>query len=178
MFFHSLTDRAILRLVCPEDAMELFILTEANRDYLRQWLPWLDGTRVVDDTEKFIELMMQQYVAGEGLTALILVDEAIAGVVGYNCIDRINHVGYIGYWLGSNYQGQGLMTNSCRAIIEYGFAAIGLDRIVIACATKNNHSRAIPVRLGFIHEGTIRDAEWLYDHYVDHEIYALQRSQI
>lgn len=28
-------------------------------------------------------------------------------------------------------------------------------------------------RLGFINEGTIRDAEWLYDHSVDHVVYGL-----
>jgi ribosomal-protein-serine acetyltransferase len=33
--------------------------------------------------------------------------------------------------------------------------------------------RAIPLRLGFTHEGVIRDAEWLYNEFVEHDIYAL-----
>jgi ribosomal-protein-serine acetyltransferase len=175
IFPYQFNNRHTLRLLCPDDAAELFALTDINREYLRQWLPWLDRTQSVDDTEKFIELMLSQQAAQQSLTAVILYDGAIAGVVGHNKIDRLNHVGYIGYWLGAAYQGQGLMTTSCRALIEYSLTTLYLDCIVIACATKNHHSRAIPERLGFIHECTIQNAEWLYDRFVDHEIYALQR---
>jgi len=93
-------------------------------------------------------------------------------VVGYNQIDWQNRIGSIGYWLAEAYQGKGLMTTSCKALIDYGFGVLNLNRLVIACATENKPSRAIPKRLGFFHEGATRDAEWLYDHFVDHEIYA------
>ena len=65
------------------------------------------------------------------------------------------------------------MTESCRSLINYGFTTLKLNRIVIACATANHRSRAIPLRLGFIHEGVARDAEWLYNQFGDHDIYAL-----
>jgi ribosomal-protein-serine acetyltransferase len=100
----------------------------------------------------------------------------MAGVVGYNRIDWQNRVGYIGYWLAENYQGKGLMTSSCRAVIDYGFHSLNLNRMVIAAATENHRSRAVPERLGFIHEGTLREAEWLYDHFVDHAVLRLSAS--
>ena len=53
---------------------------------------------------------------------------------------------------------------------------MGLNRIEIRCATQNVRSRAIPERLGFKEEGLIRDAEWLYDHYVDHIVYGMLES--
>jgi ribosomal-protein-serine acetyltransferase len=173
---YQFNDRHILRLIYPDDAAELFSVTDANREYLRQWLPWLDRTQSVDNTEEFIELMLSQQAAQQSLTAVILYDGAIAGVIGHNKIDWLNRTGYIGYWLGAAYQGKGLMTISCRALIEYSFITLHLDRIVIACATKNHQSRAIPERLGFTHTGTTHNAEWLYDHFVDHQIYALRRS--
>ena len=40
-------------------------------------------------------------------------------------------------------------------------------------ATGNAKSRAVPERLGFRLEGVARQSEWLYDHYVDHAIYAM-----
>jgi ribosomal-protein-serine acetyltransferase len=49
---------------------------------------------------------------------------------------------------------------------------------VIACGVENKRSQAIPQRLGFTHEGTARQAEWLYDHFVDHQIYSLLRSDV
>jgi len=79
----------------------------------------------------------------------------------------------IGYWLGERFQGSGVMTKSCKALIEYAFRELKLNRVEIRCAEKNLRSRAIPERLGFVNEGMIREAEWLYDHFVDHVVYGV-----
>jgi len=63
------------------------------------------------------------------------------------------------------------MTISRKAVIDYGFEVLALNRMVINCASENSRSRAISERLGFTHEGTCRDAEWLYDRFVNHEVY-------
>jgi ribosomal-protein-serine acetyltransferase len=57
-------------------------------------------------------------------------------------------------------------------LIDHAFAALNLHRVAIVCATGNARSRAIPERLGLVYEGTLRGAEWLYSHYVDHAVYA------
>ena len=174
MFYKRVNDRTELRSLQLTDAEELFMLTDANRDYLRVWLPWLDRINAVADTKGFIEHILESNANNHGLTAAIWYEERIVGLVGYNHrIDNQNRIGYIGYWLAENYQGKGIMTNSCKAIIDYGFTTLNLNRIVIVCATENRASRAIPERLGFIHEGNAREAEWLYDLFVNHEVYAL-----
>ncbi len=172
MFYQRVNDRIELRLLQISDAAELFALTNANRDYLRTWLPWLDGTNSVADTKSFIESTLEPS-ANRGLAAAICDEGSIIGLIGYNHIDKQNRIGSIGYWLAENYQKQGIMTTSCQAICDYGFTTLNLNRLVINCATDNQASRSIPERLGFIHEGTIRDAEWLYDRFVNHEIYSL-----
>jgi ribosomal-protein-serine acetyltransferase len=68
------------------------------------------------------------------------------------------------------------MSASCRAVIAHGFGALGLHRVSIRCAVENRRSRAIPERLGFTFEGVARGSEWLYDHFVDHAIYGLLRT--
>jgi ribosomal-protein-serine acetyltransferase len=96
-----------------------------------------------------------------GFQAAILCDGRIAGLIGFHRIDWANRLTSLGYWLGEAWQGRGLMTASCQALIDHGFSALNLNRIAIGCATGNVRSRAIPQRLGFVHEGTLRDAEWL-----------------
>ena len=51
-----------------------------------------------------------------------------------------------------------------------------LNRIEIRAAIGNVKSQAIPEKLGFAKEGCVREAEWLYDHYVDHIIYGMLKS--
>ena len=175
MFSYRLNDRLKLRSLQLTDANELFMLTDVNRSYLRQWLPWLDRTITSADTRTFIRNTLEQFSKTEGVVAAICYDDHIIGVIGYNQIDWANRSGQIGYWLAESHQGNGIMTMACRHMLDYSFANLNLNRIVILCATENQRSRAVPERLGFRHEGTAYEAEWLYDHFVDHEVYAMLR---
>jgi ribosomal-protein-serine acetyltransferase len=173
MFVALISDDLELRLLQIEDAEELFALTDANRSYLRQWLPWLDLITQVEDTRDFVARTLKQFADHEALVAAICYGGKIVGLVGFNRIEQQDRVGYIGYWLAESARGQGIMTKSCESLINYGFTTLKLDRVVIACATENHRSQAIPLRLGFTHEGVVRDAEWLYKQFVEHDIYGL-----
>ena len=172
MFSHRLNADHSLREVALNDAEELFAVCDANRQYLRRWLPWLDRTRSSADIRSFIESSLRQNESNQGFQALILFQERIAGVVGFHRIDWASRNTSLGYWLAEPHQGRGLMTASCRVLVDHAFAALNLHRVTIACAPANTRSRAIPERLGFVHEGRLREVEWLYDHHVDHEVYS------
>jgi ribosomal-protein-serine acetyltransferase len=104
-------------------------------------------------------------------------EDRLAGVIGYDPIDWENRSTELGYWLGEEYQGKGLVTAACRALVEHAFGELGLNRVVISCATENEKSCAIPERLGFRREGIERQAEWLYDRFVDHVTYSALASE-
>ena len=101
----------------------------------------------------------------------------LAGVIGYAGIDWPNRTTGIGYWLGAAFQGRGLVTKACRALIAYAFTELKLNRVEIRCAPGNQKSCAIPKRLGFTEEGTLREVEWLYDHFVDLVVYGMLASE-
>ena len=176
MFFREITPDIKLSLSIPQYGDELFQLTQKNRDFLRQWLPWLDEVKQASDTREFIELQLQRFQQGEALHISIFYQEKIVGVLGYNQIDSVNSTGYIGYWLGQEYNGKGIMTKSVRELINLGQSYYSLNRIDIRCAIDNYRSRAIPERLGFSNEGVIRHAAKVYGKYQDHVIYGLLRS--
>ena len=177
MFSRLLTDSLRISLSIPQYAEELFTLTDRNRLFLRQWLPWLDNTRTADDTKRFLDLQIQRFSRGNSLHVTVFLDGVIAGVAGFNSLDRTNGIGYIGYWLGEEFTGKGIMTTVVRDLIEVGTSHYFLQKIDIRCATGNLRSRAIPERLGFSHEGTLRRAERVYDRWFDHEVYALLINQ-
>lgn len=177
MFSFRLDEEAELRLLEEHQAAELFLLTDRNRSHLRRWLPWVDATTSVEVTRKFIKNALKQFATGRGFQAGLWYHSRMAGVIGYHKIDWFNRKTSLGYWLGMEFQGKGLMTKACQAMLDYAFHELKLNRVEIRCATENKRSRAIPERLGFVQEGISRQAEWLYDHYVDHVIYGILASE-
>ncbi|HUE17536.1 MAG TPA: GNAT family N-acetyltransferase [Planctomycetaceae bacterium] len=166
----------VLRPVSVDDAANLFALVDANRDYLRAWLPWLDATLCEADTRTFITAAIERERVGGGSVMLVQHDSAICGVAAFNRIEPLNQVCEIGYWLAERYQGRGVMTGSVSRLVRHAFEDLRLNRITISIAVENHRSRAIPERLGFKAEGMLRESEWLYDHFVDQVLYALIRS--
>ena len=156
-----------------QDAEILLPLVDHDRTYLREWLPWLDMTRTIDEMIAFIDAAVRQQASGLGFQAGIWQKNQMVGIIGYHHLEWANRSTCIGYWLGEAFQHNGIMTKACRALVEYAFEDWHLNRIEIRCAVGNLKSRAIPERLGFKKEGLLREAEWLYDHYVDHVVYGM-----
>ena len=177
MLSRILTDKIRVSLSIPQYATELYKLTDRNRAFLRQWLPWLDNISAEQDTCSFLKMQLQRFGRGEALHLTIFYEDEVAGVAGFNEIDSTNGIGYIGYWLGQSFNGRGIMTTVVRDLIGIGEEFYGLQKFDIRCATGNSRSRAIPERLGFSHEGTLRRAEKVYDQWFDHEVYALFSEQ-
>ncbi|WP_435002666.1 GNAT family N-acetyltransferase [Bacillus atrophaeus] len=173
MFLYKIDDDVSLKLPELKDAERVFELTDHSREYLRQWLPWLDETTSVEDTKGFIQSCLKSYAENKGLTTFILYKGSIVGTAGYNQINWTDKTAYIGYWLGKEYQGYGIMTKTAKALTDYAFQELKLNRVDIRAAEGNSKSRAIPERLGFVCEGRIRQAEWLYDRYADHIVYGM-----
>jgi ribosomal-protein-serine acetyltransferase len=170
-------DATSLRVLREADAAELYALTDSNRAYLRRWLPWVDVVTCEDDTRSFLATAAAQHKDGRGPTFGIVRGTALAGVVGFLPIDRVNRCGEIGYWLAEHEQGRGIMTASCRFVVRYGFLTLDLNRIQIAAGTGNTASRRIPERLGFKLEGILRGRENLYGTFIDHAMYSLLRRE-
>lgn len=177
MFFREIDEDLTVTLMQIKDASELFNLTDASRVYLREWLPWVDATTTVDDSRGFIEHTLLGYENKKSMTLAIRYKGDLVGTVSFNSLDWSNKVAYIGYWLGQGYQGNGIMTRVTQMLTDYAFMELDFNRVDIRAAFENKKSRSIPERLGFVEEGQIRQAEWLYDHYVDHVVYGMLASE-
>ncbi len=173
MLRHRLNEDSELRFLEPHHAEELFALTEANQEYLSEWLPWVKKNKEIEDSRKFIEATRQQFAENKGLHLGIFYRGKIAGVIGMHGIDWNNRSTSIGYWLGAEFMGKGLITLACRGLIDYSFGELKLHRIEIRCAVENKKSRSVPERLGFKEEGRIREAELLNNYFTDHIVYGL-----
>ena len=177
MFERTVDADVSLALLEEQHAPELFALLDANRAYLRQWLPWLDQNTKVQHTAAFIQASLRQFADRNGLACAIRSGGRIAGVIGLHRIDWPNRRTTVGYWVAESHQGRGLVTRACAGMLDYVFGELGLHHVEIGCAPGNTRSCAVPERLGFVREGVLRQREWLYDHFVDHVVYGMLASE-
>lgn len=173
----QLDKQITLQQLSDAHAEALFAAVDGHRSYLRKWLPWVDGTQTILDTRQFIAFTEKQFAVSGIVNMAILYDGQFAGTIGTHDINRENRSTSIGYWLAEDFQGHGLMTRSVARMVDYLFDVVKLHRIEIRAAIENTASRAIPERLGFTQEGIARESEWLYDHFVDHAVYALLEGE-
>ncbi len=173
MFYVAIRADLELHLLTEGHVQALFRLIEANRSELRQWMPWVDGTRTLEDTRRYVRFGLRQHARGSGMNAGVWYQNRLAGVISYNYIDQGKQQTEIGYWLGAAYQGHGLMTAACQAMTADAFSRLRLQRVEIRCAAHNLKSRAIPERLGFELEGIAPQLDWSSDHYIETVVYSM-----
>jgi len=167
----ELTDSARLRPLSEADADELYEVVDANRSYLAPWMPWAEGQTRAGALE-FIRVARDQAATDRGMQLALIVDDRIAGVIGYHSLDRENLRVSIGYWLAEHVQGGGLMTRAVSALIDHAFGPLGMHRVEIRSAVSNDRSRALCERLGLVEEGVLREAEAFTDRYHDLVVYS------
>jgi ribosomal-protein-serine acetyltransferase len=172
MFALVADDEVSLELAEERDAAAIFALVDANRDHLRPWMPWVDGTVTVADTAAFLRFVRGEYGAGRAFHCNLMYRGTICGGIGLNRIDRAHDKADLGYWVGADHQGLGIVTRATRALTTAAFRDLGLYRVAIQAAVDNVRSRAVPERLGFAFEGVLRGNEKVGDRYLDHATYA------
>lgn len=178
MFSRQITIDAELRLIEARHCEEVFAMVEKNRAHLRRWMPWVDGSKSVEDIRKWQQTGAEQFAKNNGFHAGIWHREKFVGTIGFHAMDWTHRKTSIGYWLDESSQGMGLMTAACRAMTRHALGELKLNRVEIRCAVGNGRSRGIPKRLGFTEEGRLREVEWLYDHFEDHIVYSLLAGEI
>ena len=166
-----------LHLARHELAEAIFAAVDSNRAHLRPWLPWVDSTKTVEDTKSFIRESMAHNSNGTRLTTFVLCGDNVVGSVGVVKFEKDHRSCEIGYWLGQEMQGRGIMTKACRCLIDYLFRKKNLNRIELKVASGNLRSQRLPQRLGFKCEGTLRQALSLYGQFHDVEVFGLLRRE-
>lgn len=166
-----------LELIEERHATFIFEMVNSNREYLRSWLSFVDKMQSLEFAENFVKGTMQRNLQGLEYAFIIIENEVMVGRVGVYKIDTQNKIGEIGYWIIENKQGKGIITRACRAMIDFCFNLLQLNRIEIKCGVGNTRSMAIAERLDFTLEGIIRQGELLYEQFIDLNLYSLLKTE-
>lgn len=165
------TDRLLLRPIVAEDAEDIYEYSRnANVGPNAGWKPHesIEETRLI---------MERVFINQEGVLGIILRESGkLIGSIGLVKDPKRENdkARMLGYAIGEAYWGQGFMTEAVRELLRYGFEELNLDLISAYCYSHNQRSRRVLEKCGFLHEGTLRQCEQLFDgNTYDHECYVL-----
>jgi ribosomal-protein-serine acetyltransferase len=154
----------------------IFSAIESNRTFLKKWLPFIDQTRKISDTEDFINSVLDKPFKQRDNVYAIWYKGEFAGLIAYKDTDRMNCKTELGYWMIEKFQGKGIMTKSVSKLIDFAFRNLNMNRIQIKVATGNFKSAAIPKRLNFQFEGIERHGEKHFNNFLNLEVYSFLKD--
>lgn len=161
----------------PHHAHALSKLVQHNLLHLQAYLPAVAELASLAEAHAYLEAVVEWGAAGQILEWYIFSGDVLCGSIRVKDIDTFDRKAAIGYFLGSQFAGQGYMTASVRVVLDYCFNVLQLNRIALHCAATNAPSMAVAARLGFTLEGILRQDEWLNGAFVDQYVYSLLRAE-
>ena len=152
--------RVRLRPFCADDAPVLWEAVDESREHLAPWLPWAATYRSVDDAREFVTRAAAWWLLRHNLPVGIFERETgrLLGGCGLQGITWDLRSFEIGYWLRRTAEGRGYMSEAVQLLTRWAFDALAANRVFIRMDVRNQRSQAVAARLGFVHEGTLRNA--------------------
>jgi ribosomal-protein-alanine N-acetyltransferase len=173
------TERLLLTIPTPDDALRMLRFIEENREHLSRWDPTRpDDHYTPEFWQRQLALALSAYQGGESMR-MVMLDRHdpggdIIGLCNFNNIIRgAFQCAILGYSIDHRYEGKGLMFEALSAAIPYVFRRLELHRISANYIPTNERSGNLLRRLGFTVEGYARDYLLIAGRWQDHVLTSL-----
>lgn len=170
--------RIVLRRHSLELADQMFRYVDQDRKRLREFLPWVDSTRTINDEISYIRMTQEKWdhhsLFDYGIYRIE--DSLYMGNCGVHSIAWENDRCELGYWILGAFEGQGFMSESVRALEKILFE-VGFNRVEIHCSSLNLRSANIPQANAYRLEGIQKQDVIENGKYRDTFIFAKLRSE-
>ncbi|MGM0124954.1 ribosomal-protein-serine acetyltransferase [Enterococcus sp. AZ194] len=157
-------------------ADEIFQVVDSSRDHLRPYLDFVDTTLSVTDEENYFKMKLTNELSGTDRLFLIEYEGQIVGNIDLHFISQLHKRAEIGYMLGKQFTGKGIMTRSVHKVCEIAFEEMGLNKLSIVADTENLPSNQVAKSSGFTLVGTDRQDVTIYGELRDMNRYALLKE--
>ena len=166
------TPRLRIRKLGIGDAEDIFAFSQ-NPEVSR-FVLW-DAHRSIADSRSMVRGALRAYRTGEPASLAIELRETgrVVGTIGFVWIDDEHNCAEIGYSLAQEYWGRGLMTEALRAMLEFAFVRLHLNRVEALFDVRNRASGRVMEKCGMRREGLLRQKLYNKGEYVDVEIWAI-----
>lgn len=149
------TERLLLRTFAEDDADEVFRLCQ-DAD-IQRWTP------IPSPYERQHAIDFVGQLVPEGWRTGTMFTFAVVPVAGGPVMASVavtlrtlSGTWEVGFWLGREYRGRGIMTEAVDALARWSFSRLGATRLEWRAEIGNGASRAVAARAGFTVEGELR----------------------
>jgi len=152
------TPRLVVRCWAPADAPLLKAALEESLEHLLPWMPWADQEpEPVEAKVARLRRFRGEFDLDRDYVYGILDREETRVLGGTGLHTRLGEGALeIGYWIHADHINRGLATEAAGALTRVAFEVHGVDRVEIHNDPANMRSAAVPRKLGFTHEATLR----------------------
>lgn len=175
--------RTLLRLPQTGDYEPWHELRRSSRDFLRPFEPrWTEadlGRRVFAmrvkrarvEAEEGTDFSFFVFLHGKGKETLV------GGITLSNIRRRAAQFVTLGYWMGQQFAGQGLMTEAVGVTLPFVFDTLDLHRVHAAFLPGNAASRRVLEKNGFVEEGFAQSYLQINGRWEDHVLFGLTKER-
>ncbi len=152
------TRRLLLRCWNPSDAPLLKAAIDASLDHLRPWMLWAKNEPATLSAKvEQLRRCRGNFDLGQDFVYGIFSRDETRVLGGSGLHTRAGEGALeIGYWIHVDYINQGLATEVAAALTKVAFEINRVKRVEIHCDPANLRSAAVPGKLGFVQEATLR----------------------
>jgi RimJ/RimL family protein N-acetyltransferase len=156
--YRIVTERLVVRCWDPVDAPLLKAAIDESLDELRPWMPWAaEEPQPLEAKVKLLRTFRGRFDLGEEFVYGIFSRDEAAVVGGTGLHRRSEDDSFeIGYWVRTSHAGRGFATEASAALTRVAFELCGVERVDIRVDPANAASAAVPRKLGFAEEATLR----------------------
>jgi len=152
------TERLVIRCWEPRDAPLLKDALDSSLDHLRPWMPWAAGEpQTLDEKVDLLRRFRGSFDLGDDFVYGIFSLDEREVVGGTGLHTRVGDGALeIGYWIRASQVGRGYAGEAAAALTRAAVRVCRVDRVEIRIDPANEKSLAVPRRLGFTEEATLR----------------------
>jgi RimJ/RimL family protein N-acetyltransferase len=178
--YRIVTPRLVLRCWQPSDAEMLAAATNENIDHLRTFMVWADNyPQPIEQTIESLRKWRGSFDLGQDFPYGVFNREETRVLGGTGLHTWLGkNVREIGYWIHKDFTNRGLATELSAALTRVAFDVENVERVEIHCVVENVASAAVPRKLGYSLDGTLRQRISLLDNRLhDMMVWSLFREE-
>lgn len=151
------TERLILRRIQPTDACDMY--EYASDPEVPRYLPW-EVHPSLEYTREYLEYLETRCAVGDFFDWAVVERESgrMIGTCGFTRFRFEDDCGEVGYVFRRDVWGKGYAPEALRAVMTFGFGALGLQRVEAKFLEGNDRSLRVMEKLGMRFEGYLRSS--------------------